>query len=197
MRFYNQQHQFYCGVDLHAKTMHLCVLDQAGQIQRPRGIRARPQDFLRTIEPYRKGLVVGAECMFAWYWLSDLCIEQEIPFVLGHALYMRAIHGGKTKNDKIDSQKIARLLRGGNFPMSYVYPRQMRSTRDLLRRRCFLVRRRGELLAHLNNTFSQYNVTPPRRLRSPFRRVSPNSDAWIGRATASRIDPTQHRERND
>ncbi len=197
MRFYNQQHQFYCGVDLHAKTMHLCVLDQAGQIQRPRGIRARPQDFLRTIEPYRNGLVVGAECMFAWYWLSDLCIKQEIPIVLGHALYMRAIHGGKTKNDKIDSQKIARLLRGGNFPMSYVYPRQMRSTRDLLRRRCFLVRRRGELLAHLNNTFSQYNVTPPRRLRSPFRRVSPNSDAWIGRATASRIDPTQHRERND
>lgn len=45
--------------------------------------------------------------------------------------------------------------------MSYVYPRQMRSTRDLLRRRCFLVRRQGELLAHLNNTFSQYNVTPP------------------------------------
>jgi hypothetical protein len=161
MRFYNQQHPFYCGVDLHAKTMHLCVLDQAGEIQRHRGIQSWPQDFLRTIEPYRKGLVVGAECMFAWYWLSDLCIEQEIPFVLGHALSMRAIHGGKTKNDKIDSQKIARLLRGGNFPMSYVYPRQMRSTRDLLRRRCFLVRRRGELLAHLNNTFSQYNVTPP------------------------------------
>ena len=161
MRFYNQQHPFYCGVDLHAKTLHLCVLDQAGEIVRHRGIQARPQDFLRTIEPYRKQLVVGAECMFAWYWLSDLCIAEEITFVLGHALYMRAIHGGKTKNDKIDSEKIARLLRGGTFPMSYVYPRQMRATRDLLRRRCFLVRRRGELLAHLNNTFSQYNVTPP------------------------------------
>jgi transposase len=161
MRFYNQQHPFYCGVDLHAKTLHLCVLDQAGEIVRHRGIRARPEDFLRTIEPYQKEVVVGAECMFAWYWLSDLCLEREIPFVLGHALYMRAIHGSKTKNDKIDSEKIARLLRGGTFPMSYVYPRQMRSTRDLLRRRCFLVRRRGELLAHLNNTFSQYNVTPP------------------------------------
>ncbi len=53
-RFYNQQHPFYCGVDLHAKTLHLCVLDQAGEIQRHRGIRARPRDFLRTIEPYRK-----------------------------------------------------------------------------------------------------------------------------------------------
>jgi hypothetical protein len=69
------------------------------------------------------------------------------------------IQPAAAKNDKIDSEKIARLLRGGTFPMSCVYPRQMRSTRDLLRRRCFLVRRRGELLAHLNNTFSQYNVT--------------------------------------
>lgn len=161
MRFYTQQHPFYCGIDLHAKTIHLCVLDQHGEILRHRGIKARPKDFLRTIEPYREGLVVGSECMFAWYWLSDLCIEQQIDFVLGHALYMRAIHGGKTKNDKIDSEKIARLLRGGTFPMSYVYPRDMRSTRDLLRRRCFLVRRRGELLAHLNNTYSQYNVAHP------------------------------------
>jgi hypothetical protein len=51
MRFYKQQHQFHCGVDLHAKTLHLCVLDQAGDIVRHRGIKARPKDFLRTIEP--------------------------------------------------------------------------------------------------------------------------------------------------
>ena len=46
-----------------------------------------------------------------------------IDFVLGHALYMKAIHGGKAKNDRIDSLKIATLLRGGMFPMAYVYPR--------------------------------------------------------------------------
>jgi len=77
--------------------------------------------------------------MFAWYWVADLCAEQRIEFVLGHALYMRAMHGGKSKNDRIDSEKIARLLRGGTFPLSYVYPAQMRSTRDLLRRRTFLM----------------------------------------------------------
>ena len=53
-----------------------------------------------------------AQAMPLWW----ICAEG--PFVLGHALYMRAIHGGKTKNDKIDSEKIARLLRGGTFPMS-------------------------------------------------------------------------------
>jgi len=60
--------------------------------------------------------------MFSWYWLADLCREQGIHFVLGHALYMKAIHGGKAKNDRIDADKLARLLFGGNFPLAYTYP---------------------------------------------------------------------------
>jgi len=86
--------------------------------------------------------------MFVWYWIADLCAQENIPFVLGHALYMKAIHGGKAKNDKIDAHKIDVLLRGGMIPMAYVYPSEMRSTRDLLRRRTHLVRKRAELLAH-------------------------------------------------
>ena len=58
------------------------------------------------------------ECIFTWYWIADLCAKLEIPFLLGHALYMKAIHGGKSKNDKIDSQKIAAMVRGGMFPMA-------------------------------------------------------------------------------
>jgi transposase len=73
---------------------------------------------------------------------------------------MKAIHGGKAKNDKIDAEKIARLLRGGNLPIAYVYPKPMRATRDLLRRRTFLVRQRAHLLAHVVNTNSQYNLPP-------------------------------------
>lgn len=71
---------------------------------------------------------------------------------------MKAIHGGKAKNDKIDAHKIAVLLRGGMLPQAYVYPAEMRATRDLLRRRCHLVRKRAELLAHIQNTNSQYNL---------------------------------------
>ena len=68
-----------------------------------------------------------------------------LAFVLGHALSMKAIHGGKAKNDTIDAQKIAVLLRGGMFPQAYVYPAEMRATRDVLRRRCPLARKRAEL----------------------------------------------------
>jgi transposase len=76
---------------------------------------------------------------------------------------MKAIHGGKAKNDKIDALKIATLLRGGTIPMAYVYPREMRSTRDLLRRRLYLVRKRGQLLAHIQNTHHQCNLPEPSR----------------------------------
>src|SRR5215813_3355672 len=71
---------------------------------------------------------------------------------------MQTIHGGKAKNDKIDSQKIAVLLRGGMLPQAYVYPAGMRATRDLLRRRLHLTRKRAALLAHVQNTNSQYNL---------------------------------------
>ena len=59
--------------------------------------------------------------------------------MLGHALYLKAIHGGKVKNDKLDSEKLALLLRGGNFATAYAYPKELRATRDLLRRRTHLV----------------------------------------------------------
>jgi transposase len=140
--------------------MYLCILDHEGNKRLHRNVRAKPHDFLLAIKAYRDGLVVGAECMFTWYWLADLCLDEHIKFILGHALYMKAIHGGKKKDDKIDSEKIARLMRGGTFPLSYVYPREMRATRDLLRRRTFLMRRRSELLAHVQLVNQQYNYDP-------------------------------------
>jgi len=140
--------------------MYLCVIDHDAQVLLHRNLPARPEPFLKAIEPYRDDLVVAAECVFTWYWLADLCAQQNIRFVLGHALYMKFIHGAKTKNDRIDSRKIAALLRGGNFPLSYVYPPKMRATRDLLRRRMYFSRKRAELLAHIQNSNSQYNMLP-------------------------------------
>jgi transposase len=71
---------------------------------------------------------------------------------------MKAIHGGQAKHDTIDSQNIAALLRGGMLPQAYVYPAAMRATHDLLRRRMPLARKRAELLAHVQQTNSQYHL---------------------------------------
>lgn len=111
------------------------------------------------------------------YWIADFCAERNIPFVLGHALYMKAIHGSKSKNDKVDSRKIAMLLRAaypcrGMLPQAYVYPAEMRATRDLLRRREYFMHQQSELLEHIQNTNTQYNYAPlPKRIRNRANRI--------------------------
>ena len=130
MDFYKARHRYYCGVDLHSRTMYLCVVGQEGVVLLHRSLPCDPVRFLLAVAPYREDLVVAVECVYSWYWLADLCASEGIAFVLGHALYMKAIHGAKAKSDRIDSEKVAVLLRGG----------LMRATRDLMRRRLLFVR---------------------------------------------------------
>jgi len=158
MRFYTKQHPFYCGIDLHARLLAVCIVDQAGAVVLQTQIAADKQLLLQTLAPYRPDVVVAVECLFAWYWVADLCAAEKIPFVLGHALYMKAIHGGKAKNDDIDAEKIARLLKGGNIPVAYVYPKGLRETRDLLRRRMYFVHQRAALITHVQIVNAQYNL---------------------------------------
>ena len=108
--------------------MSLCVLNQEGEVLLHRKMQAGPDPFLKAIAPYREDLVVCVECLFTWYWLADLCAQEGLPVVLGHALSMKAIHGGKAKHEKIDAHKIAVLRRGGMLPQAYVYPAERRAT---------------------------------------------------------------------
>ena len=158
MRFYTKQHQTYCGIDLHARSMYVCILSQDGEILLHRNMNANPEPFLKAIAPYREEMVVAVECLFPWYWRADRCAPEGSPFVLGHARSMKAIHGGKAKHDTIDAHKMAVWLRGGMLPQAYVYPAAMRATRDLLRRRMSLVRKRAELLTHGQQTNRPYNL---------------------------------------
>jgi hypothetical protein len=124
--------------------MYVCILRHDGETLLHRHMKAAPEPFLTAVAPYREGLVVAVECLFTWYWLADLCAEQAIPCVLGHALDMKAIHGGNAKHDRIDAHKIAALLRGGPMPQASVQPRRMRAMRDLVRRRNHLMPKRDE-----------------------------------------------------
>ena len=158
MNLYNNMHPYYCGIDLHARLLYVCIIDQEGQVCVHKEISADPNKLVKLLEPYIGNIVVGVECMHCWYWVADFCDDIGVDFILGHALYMKAIHGGKAKNDRIDSFKIASLIRGGNFPLAFVYPKDMRATRDLLRRRMKIVRHGADLKAHVVNTTSQYNL---------------------------------------
>jgi len=152
--------RFYAGIDLHARNLFLVILDREEQTHLARNLPAAPEPFLRAVAPFREGLLVACECMHCWYWLADCCRDENIAFVLGHAWAMKAVHGAKTKCDRKDADAIARLLKGGNFPPAYAYPKERRGLRDLLRSRLRLVRQRAELYGHVHTARRQANLPP-------------------------------------
>ena len=155
MDFVKLNTQYYCGIDLHANSMYICVMNKEGDILLHRNLRTEFREFKRKVKKFLPDLSVGAESTYNYYWLADACRHEGIPFYLGHAYYMKTIHGGKKKNDKLDSRKIADLLRSNHFPLAYAYPDDMRSTRDLLRRRHRYAYIRAEAYTHIQTTFHQ------------------------------------------
>jgi transposase len=154
----NTLYEYFCGIDLHSRSMFVTVMNKAGEILFRRDMPNDFKVFLKYMQPYLGSLAVGVESTYNWYWLADGCRQAKIPFYLGHALYMKAITGGKKKNDRIDSKTIADLMRSNMFPMAYAYPKEMRATRDLLRRRRRLVNLRAEAYTHIQLIFAQQGI---------------------------------------
>ena len=161
MRYAKIDSDYFCGIDLHARTMYVCVMSKMGEIVFQRNLKNDFKLLLQVLEAHLGSIAVGVESTFNWYWLADGCHKAGIPFYLGHALYMKAIHGGKKKNDRLDSRMLAELMRCNLFPMAYAYPQEMRATRDLLRRRHRFVALRAECYTHIQNTFSQQAILDP------------------------------------
>jgi transposase len=183
MKYYTSTTQFNCGIDLHARQMYVCVMDRDGQKLVHTNIKNNDfAFFLKLVAPYRHDLTVCAECMFGWYWLADACQAAGLPFVLAHALYLKAIHGGKNKNDRIDSEKIAHLLRTNLIPPAYVYPAAKRPLRALLRQRLLYVWNRSELLSRIRSHQLAHN-------REPLRQTRPNRAPWEEQLLAQEPDP--------
>ena len=183
MKYYTSTTQFNCGIDLHARQMYVCLMDRDGKKLVHTNIKNNDFDFfLKLIEPYKHDLTVCCECMFGWYWLADACQAAGLHFVLAHALYLKAIHGGKNKNDRIDSEKIAHLLRSNLIPPAYVYPADKRPLRALLRQRLFFVWRRAELLARIHSHQLAHNRIPQKQTRR-------NRDPWEQQLLAAEDHP--------
>lgn len=135
--------------------MYVCVMDKSGKILFQRNMKNDFEVFKHHVKSFWPEMAVGVESSCYYYWLADACRKEGIAFYLGHALYMKAIHGTKVKNDRIDSRKIADLLRVNLFPLAYPYPQEMRVTRDLLRRRHHYVWQRAGAYSHIQTVFVQ------------------------------------------
>jgi len=183
MKYYISTTEFNCGIDLHARQMYVCVMDRLGNKLVHTNIVGNDfAFFLKKVAPYRHSLTVVCECTFNWYWLADACFEVNIPFVLGHALYLKHIHGGKNKNDRIDSEKLAHLLRTNLIPPAYVYPSERRPIRALLRQRMSYVWQRASLMTHVTMNQAAEGLTPAAKGGN-------NRDVWMGRVLEQYEDP--------
>lgn len=161
MLFHKPATRFYCGVDLHSRSMYICVFDCLMKvILLHKNIGNDPEYFLKLISTWANDITVVVESTFNWYWLYDYCESEGIRFALAHSLYLKAVNGAKTKNDRVDCEKIARIAAGGTLPVAFAYPREHRSIRDFIRRRNHFVQMRAELLGHIQCLNMQENNPP-------------------------------------
>jgi transposase len=158
MKYWVLATQYVCGVDLHWDNMYICLVDALGRKLVHRKLRNNADTFRKVVSRYAHSLTVAVESTGTWYWLCDVCAEMGVTFALGHAQYMKWIHGAKAKNDRIDSEKIARITIGGNLPMAYAHPKELRATRDLLRRRSRMVSMRSGMMSHIKTLNAQANM---------------------------------------
>jgi len=132
--------KLYSGMDLHSNTTHIAIMDEKRQRLIDRKVRNDPELILRFLEPYRaslEGIVV--ESTYNWYWLVDTLRDQAYRVHLAHPVANQQYHGLKHSDDRHDAFWLAELLSLGVLKEGYIYPRELRSVRDLLRKRLQLV----------------------------------------------------------
>ena len=139
----------YCGIDLHANNSVVAVLDEADRTIFEKRLPNDLQTIITVLQPYQavlSGCVV--ESTYNWYWLVDGLMDAGFQVHLAHTGAMPQYAGLKYSNDFSDARQLSHLLRLGILPTGYIYPKEERALRDLLRRRLLLVRQKT--LHHLS-----------------------------------------------
>lgn len=163
--------QLYGGIDLHSTSNHIGIIDARDRRVLKKKLPNDPRIIVATLEPFNRELVgVVVESTFNWYWLVDLLMEEGYRVHLANPSGMKRYEGLKHCDDTHDAFWLAHLLRLGILPEGYIYPKEQRPLRDLLRKRGHLVRLRTSLILSLQNIISRncgfkVNVNSIKRIR--------------------------------
>jgi len=149
---------FYCGIDLHSKKSHVCIIDKHGKKVKEEKLNNDLSIILQFLKPFGKDVHIAIESTINWYWIVDGLQEAGYDVKLAHTLGLHMITGAKVKTDRRDAFKLAKLLRMGEIPEAYIYPKEKRPLRDLLRRRAGLVQERAACYSSLRVQFIRYNL---------------------------------------
>ena len=151
------QNQLYCGSDLHGNNVFLSLCDQQGQRVMERRVKANLESVTKALEPFRDRIQsIAVESTFNWYWFVDGLNDQGMDVRLANPAGMEQYSGLKASNDATDAAWIAEQLRLGILPEGYIYPKETRPIRDLLRRRMFIVQQRMQAILSAESLFARH-----------------------------------------
>ncbi len=149
--------ELYSAFDLHSNNSYLGVIDEAGKRIAKKKMANDPQLILSALSPYQSELAgVVIESTYNWYWLADLLLEHGYKVHLANPSAIQKYSGLKHADDVHDAFWLAEMLRLNIRPVGYIYPKEERPIRDLLRKRGHLVRLRTSLIIPDPQNFSRF-----------------------------------------
>ncbi len=150
----------YGGIDLHSNSNQSAILNEDRKRIMRRKLENNPALILNFWEPYKADLVgIAVESTFNWYWLIDLLQENGYRMHLANPAAMQKYKGLKHADDNHDAFWLAELLLLGILPEGYIFPKELRALRDLLRKRQHFVRVRTGLILSLQNIVTRNSGT--------------------------------------
>ena len=133
----------YAGIDLHGNNAVVAVLNEEDKVIFKKKLPNDLEKIKMSLEPHKGELEgIAVESTYNWYWLVDGLMEHGYQVHLAHAPGLNPYSGTKFTDDEDDAMWLAHLLRLGILPEGFIYPKEDRPVRDLLRRRGALVRQR-------------------------------------------------------
>lgn len=144
----------YCGIDLHSNNNYICVIDKNDKRLLEIKLENSVEKVIQALKPYKRRLfAVAIESTFNWYWLVDALMDEGFKVLLVNTAKVVQYEGLKRTNDRYDAFFLAHLMRLGILPTGYIYPKEQRGLRDLLRKRMSLVQNRTQ---HILSSKTQY-----------------------------------------
>ena len=149
--------QLYCGIDLHSNNSMISLIDDTDRLISEKRLDNNLEIITQHLQPYAQDLTgIVVESTYNWYWLVDGLIENDYSVHLANTLAIKQYNGIKHTNDATDARFLAHLLRLNILPTGYIYPKDERYVRDLLRRRLLLVKQRTAQLLSLQSMITRH-----------------------------------------
>jgi transposase len=146
----------YAGFDLHSSNSYVGIIDENGKRIWKRKLRNDPSLITASLRPFKKDIVgIVVESTYNWYWVVDLLMEEGYEMHLANPSRVQQYSGLKHGDDEDDAFWLAEMLRLKILPEGYIYPKEQRPLRDLLRKRGHLVRLRTSLIVSLQNILAR------------------------------------------